>query len=179
MRRATRVIADRVHNAPIVDTLLLTSEQRQNPHGLLTGIGGTAVAVELAEPVRLRGGDHLELEDGGLVEILAEAEPLIEVRAADLPALARMAWYLGDRHVPVQIFERRLRLRRDAALERLLAGLGAKLTPIEAPFDPEGGAYAVRHEHHHHGHEHSDHEHDGHHGDDSERRNRRREPGKF
>jgi urease accessory protein len=200
MRRAIRVIAgDHRHDAPVVDTLLLTSEQRQNPHGAHSGLGGVAVMIDLEEPLRLRSGDCLVLEDGGLVEILAEAEPLIEARAADLPALARLAWHLGDRHVPVQILERRLRLRRDPAIETLLESLGARLTEIEAPFDPEGGAYAhdVRahdhdhdhHDHDHHGHDHShDHAHDhghahhdhDHHGHDhGERRGRRREPGKL
>src|SRR5262249_41823427 len=79
-------------------------------------------------------------------------------------------WHLGDRHVPVQVLANRLRLRRDGALEAMLSALGARLTPIEAPFDPEGGAYATsvhdhhRH-HHHHGHEHHDHSHH-HHGHD-------------
>jgi urease accessory protein len=32
-------------------------------------------------------------------------------------------------------------------LEAMLIGLGAHLTPIEAPFDPESGAYAPQHRH--------------------------------
>jgi urease accessory protein len=88
---------------------------------------------------------------------VAEPEPLLEARAADLAGLARLAWHLGDRHVPVQVLERKLRLKRDPAIEALLAGLGAKLVEIEAPFEPEGGAYAAPaegHEHHHHDHHH-------------------------
>jgi urease accessory protein len=178
MRRAIRVIAGDtdVPGAP-VDTLQLKAEQRQNPRGMITGIGGTPVELALAEPLRLRGGDHLLLEDGGVVEVVAEPEPLAEIRAADLPALARLAWHLGDRHVPVQIFERRLRIRRDPAIETLLISLGARVAPIEAPFDPEGGAYAVHHHGHadrgHSAHHHGDHNHhhgDHHHHEDRERR---------
>jgi urease accessory protein len=123
--------------------------------------------------VRLRTDDALVLDDGGLVEIVAEPEPLIEARAADLPALARLAWHLGDRHVLVQILERRLRLKADPAIEALLQSLGAKVVAINAPFEPEGGAYdqAVGdqghdHDHHHHDHGHS-HDHHAHsHGHD-------------
>jgi urease accessory protein len=54
-----------------------------------------------------------------------------------------------------------LRVRRDPAVEKLLASLGAKVTPIEAPFEPEGGAYSAGHGSHghpHHGaHDHCDH----------------------
>ena len=119
------------------------------------GVKGICVEIDLAEPARLRTDDALVLDDGELVEVVAEAEPLIEVRAADLAALARLAWHLGDRHVPVQILERRLRLARDPAIETLLQGLGAKIALIDAPFEPEGGAYEAAQAHgHDHGHDH-------------------------
>ncbi len=107
-------------------------------------------------------GDALELEDGRLIEVVAEAEPLIEVRAVDASALARIAWNLGDRHVPVQLFANRIRLRRDPALESLIASLGGKCATIEAPFDPEGGAYVESphaHSHDRHSHAHGSHPH--------------------
>jgi urease accessory protein len=115
----------------------------------------------------LRAGDLLELDDGSAVEIVIAPEPLVEIRGNDLTHLARIAWHLGDRHVPVQILSNRLRMRRDVALESLLKGLGARLTEIEAPFDPEGGAYAApdahQHSHDHSAHDHHDHGHDHHH----------------
>jgi urease accessory protein len=170
MPRATRVLsaAERT-DAEIIDTLILPFAQRQAQKGFVFGIKGTCVELDLAEPVRLRTDDALVLEGGGLVEIVAEPEPLIEARAGDLPGLARLAWHLGDRHVPVQVLERRLRLKRDPAIEALLTSLGAKLVEIEAPFEPEGGAYAVPggEQHvrdHHHGH-HPHHHHHDHHGD--------------
>ena len=183
MPRATSVqsAVDR-KGGEIVDTLILPYAQRQVRQGFLFGIKGTCVEVDLAEAVRLRTDDALVLDNGGIVEIVAEAEPLIEVRAADLPSLARLAWHLGDRHVPVQILERRLRLARDSGIEALLESLGAKIALIEAPFEPEGGAYAAAagdhgHQHHHdhdhphdhdhghsHGHHHHHHDHVHHHG---------------
>lgn len=167
MPRATRVLAatDR-QGARVVDTLILPFAQRQAQKGFLFGVKGTCVELDLPEPVRLRTDDALVLEDGAVVEVVAEAEPLIEARAADLAMLARLAWHLGDRHVPVQVLERRLRLRRDPAIETLLENLGAKVIAIDAPFEPEGGAYeaaASGHDHHDHGH---DHYHDHHHGHD-------------
>jgi urease accessory protein len=174
MPRATRLLpASERRDATIVDTLILPYAQRQAQKGFLFGIKGTCVELDFAEPVRLRTDDALVLEEGGLVEVVAEPEPLIEARAADLPGLARLAWHLGDRHVPVQVLERRLRLKRDPAIEALLESLGAKLVAIEAPFEPEGGAYAAAagepHDHHHHHdhdhghHHHHDHGHDHHH----------------
>src|SRR2546423_12737566 len=112
----------------------------------------------LPEPVLLRMGDVLELDDGSFVDVVIEPEPLIEVRGNDLTHLARLAWHLGDRHVPVQVLANRLRVRRDPSLETLLQNLGARLTPIEAPFDPEGGAYASAPGHDHHGAQHHDHD---------------------
>ena len=95
------------------------------------------------------------------MEVVAAPEPLIEARAADLAGLARLAWHLGDRHVPVQVLPNRIRARRDAAVEALLKSLGAKVALIEAPFEPEGGAYASSHGHEHHDHDHA-HDHHGH-----------------
>ena len=109
MPRATRVLrAAERRDTSAVDTLILPHAQRQAQKGFLFGVKGICVELDFAEPVRLRTDDALVLDDGGLVEIVAEPEPLIEARAADLPALARLAWHLGDRHVPVQVLERRL-----------------------------------------------------------------------
>jgi urease accessory protein len=168
MLRVVRVIRSSDGDAArLLDSVVLTPDQRRIQTGHLTGVKGTAIGVMLPEPVLLRSGDALELDDGSLVDILIEAEPLIEVRGNDLTHLARLAWHLGDRHVPVQVLNNRLRLRRDAALETMLSALGARLTPIEAPFDPEGGAYATpAHAHHHHDgprdHAHDHHDHHGH-----------------
>ena len=171
MPRVVKVIAAAPPESRVVDTVILTPEERRAPRGSVTGVKGTRLTFDLAKPVALRAGDFLELDDGHLIEVVAEPEPLIEARAKDLTALARLAWHLGDRHVPVQLFSNRLRVRRDAAIETLLARLGAKVVAIEAPFDPEGGAYAApAHGHHQHGHDedhdHHHHDHDHHHHHD-------------
>jgi urease accessory protein len=176
MHRIVRVIAAGAGDGPTpVDSVILDPALRRTPRGVVTGVGGAQYELALGENVTLRMGDLLVRDDGAFVEVVAEAEPLIEARAKNLTALARLAWHLGDRHVPVQLFANRLRVRRDHEIEALLARLGAKVVAIEAPFDPEGGAYAPAHEHHHHGHghdhghnhdhhdhDHHDHDHHGH-----------------
>lgn len=143
MRRAISVLPPHAHrSATVVDTLLLDYEQRQRPQGEHRGLRGTPVAFALSQPVHLRTDDCLLLDDGSLIEVVARPEPLLEVRTGHLPDLARIAWMLGDRHVPVEITERRLRLRPGPAVEALLEEAGARFIRIEAPFEPEGGAYA-------------------------------------
>ena len=163
MPRAIRVLspADH-HDRPVIDTVILDYAQRSTQKTIVNGIKGSTIEIDLNESTRLRTDDFLVLDDGGLVEVVAAPEPLIEVRAGDIGALSRLAWHLGDRHVPVQVLPNRIRARRDAAIEALLTSLGAKVTAIEAPFEPEGGAYkshAHDHDrahshHHHHGHDH-------------------------
>jgi urease accessory protein len=167
MPRATRVLkAGQRHDRPLADTLILDYAQRSAQKVTATGVKGLAVDIDLHEPARLRTDDLLELDDGTLVEVVAAPEPLLEARVTDVAALARLAWHLGDRHVPVQVLPNRIRARRDDAIAALLTALGVKVMTIEAPFEPEGGAYesAPAHEHghhdHHHGHDHHHHDHD-------------------
>jgi len=171
MPRAISVLGrgDR-HERPPADTVILDSAQRSAKTIAVTSVKGATIEIALHEPTRLRTDDLLVLDDGTLVEVVAAPEPLLEARATDLAALMRLAWHLGDRHVPVQVLNNRIRTRRDPMIETLLKSLGAKVMPIEAPFEPEGGAYeaaqaqgldhdhdhgrARDHSHHHHGHDH-------------------------
>ena len=108
----------------------------------MTGTRGLEFLLDLENAVALRGGDALVLEDGRLIEVVAAAEPLLEIRGADPLHLVRVAWHLGNRHLPTQIMPKGLRIRRDHVIEAMVKGLGARVIEIEAPFDPEGGAYA-------------------------------------
>ena len=93
----------------------------------------------------------------------------MEVRAGDAAQLARIAWHLGNRHLPAEIGDGVIRIRPDHVIEAMLVRLGAQVVHVDAPFQPEGGAYAGErpqgHQHHshdhHHGHNHShSHDHD-------------------
>jgi urease accessory protein len=72
----------------------------------------------------------------------------LEIEAADRAGLLRIAWHLGNRHLPVQFLSTRLRIREDHVIAEMVLGLGGRSTRIEAAFDPEFGAYAVAPHHH-------------------------------
>jgi urease accessory protein len=172
MPRATGVIAaSQRQDRAIVDTVILNQAQRSAPKISVASVKGDTIDIDLRGAPRLRTDDLLVLEDGMLVEVVAAPEPLIEARAADVAALARLAWHLGDRHVAVQLLPNRIRAQRDPAVETLLVSLGAKVALIDAPFEPEGGAYAPVHTHDHghahgHNHAHCDHDHGHNHSHD-------------
>ena len=173
MIRATKVLGQHRWTHAAADTIVLDFDDRHRRRMAMTGTRGLEFLLDLENAVALRGGDALVLEDDRLIEVVAAAEPLIEIRGADPLHLVRIAWHLGNRHLPTQIMPKGLRIRRDHVIEAMVTGLGARIIEIEAPFDPEGGAYAqAAHDHGHQGdHDHhSDHDHHGdhdhhHHGD--------------
>ncbi|HEY3658744.1 MAG TPA: urease accessory protein UreE [Steroidobacteraceae bacterium] len=124
-----------------IDSVVLDADERQRRRSVLTGKNGTIFLLDLPRATMLRDGDGLVLDDGTVIQVAGKTETLIEIRADTPRALARMAWHLGNRHIEVQIAGDTLRIRRDHVLETMLRGLGATIDPIEAPFDPERGAY--------------------------------------
>jgi urease accessory protein len=133
--------------AVAIDRVVLDADERHRRRVVLTGEGGTTFLLDLPHAVALKDGDGLVLDDGAIVGVAAKPEPLIEISAASASELARFAWHIGNRHTDVEVVGDKLRIRRDHVLEEMLRGLGARLMPIEAPFNPEHGAYG----HHHHG----------------------------
>ncbi len=120
---------------------------------------GEPFLLDLPEATVLRDGDLLRLEDGRLIAVRAADEPVADLFARDGHHLLRLAWHLGNRHLPTQIMQDRLRIRQDHVIEEMAEGLGARVERRNAPFDPEGGAYGhgVTHGHDHghdHGHSH-------------------------
>ena len=132
--------------ARAVDRVTLASDDRHRRRLVMTGEAGTRFLLDLPQAVMLRDGDGLVLDDGSIVRVIGKPEPLVEIAAADAAARLRIAWHIGNRHVEIQVVGDRLRIRRDHVLEAMLVGLGATLTPIDAPFDPEQGAYAHGHD---------------------------------
>jgi urease accessory protein len=167
MRRAC-AIAPRGQWGEAIDRVALDAEERARRRMVLTTEGGASLLIDLPNGTVLRDGDGLVLDDGGVVAVMAKPEPLIEVRAPDARALARIAWHVGNRHTEVQVIDGALRLRPDHVLEDMLRGLGARLAAVTAPFEPERGAYDSHghHGHAHHDHAHGDHGHDHQHGHD-------------
>src|SRR3954467_9330484 len=124
-----------------IDSVVLDADDRQRRRSVLTGKNGTIFLLDLPRATMLHDGDGLVLDDGTVVQVAGKPEALIEIRASTPRALARLAWHLGNRHIDMQIVVDALRIRPDHVLEAMLRGLGATVAPIEAPFDPERGAY--------------------------------------
>jgi urease accessory protein len=142
MIRATQVRGKYRWTEPPADTVVLDFDDRHRRRMAMTGTRGLEFLLDLEHAIALRGGDALVLDDGRLVEVVAAPEPLLEIRGTDPHHLVRVAWHLGNRHLPTQIMAKGLRIRRDHVIETMVKGLGARVIEIEAPFDPEGGAYA-------------------------------------
>jgi urease accessory protein len=176
MLRATAVRAAQTWREAPADTVVLDFDDRHRRRIAMTGTRGLEFLLDLADVVALRGGDALVLEDGRLVEVVAAPEPLAEIRAADAARLVRIAWHLGNRHLPTQFTRHALRIRRDHVIEAMVRGLGARVVAIEAPFDPEGGAYAGGHGHAEAAPPAHKHDHDRHHGHDRHDHDRHGDP---
>jgi urease accessory protein len=148
--------------------LRLPFESRQKSRLRAKLVSGEEVALMLPRGEVLRGGDLVTASDGRVIEVVAEPEKLLHIEADSLP---KAAYHLGNRHVPVQVGQAFLRIAEDHVLEEMLKKMGAKVSRVEAPFEPEAGAYAGgHHQHdemghggkihdHHHDHDHKRHEH--------------------
>jgi len=126
--------------AAAIDRIVLDSADRHRRRVVLTAERGTRFLVDWPQPIMLKDGDGLLLDDGAIVQVMGEAEPLLEIGAATPLELVRLAWHLGNRHTDVQVSGDRLRIRRDHVLKDMAAGFGATVTAVEAAFDPEPSA---------------------------------------
>ena len=134
------------------DCVVLDYDDRHRRRVSMQGEKGLPFLLDLPHVAELHGGDALVLEDGRLIEVIAASEPLLEIRCTDALQTARIAWHLGNRHVPTQVLATALRVRRDHVIAEMASHLGADVIEIQAPFDPDRGAYTNRHqESHHHG----------------------------
>ncbi|MDE2515684.1 MAG: urease accessory protein UreE [Rhodospirillales bacterium] len=154
MMRATEILpAGSWNAADATDTVRIDFDRRHRRRILLATEAGAELLLDLPQAVRLRDGDGLVLETGGVVAVAARPEALLEIHAHDTDALVRIAWHLGNRHLPVQLMEEAIRIRADHVIAEMVEILGGHVHPIEAAFDPEPGAYAgsaTPHHHHHH-----------------------------
>ncbi len=145
--RASEVLpAGRWSASDEVDHVVIDHDRRHRRRLLLTTQSGREVLLDLPRPMRLRHGDGLLLEDGDIIRVEARPEALLEITGADL---TRIAWHLGNRHLPVQLVGEHIRIRRDHVIEDMVEQLGGHVDHIEAPFDPEAGAHAGGHQHQH------------------------------
>ena len=141
--------ASGAHDAELVLPFELRSRSRLRAR-LATG---EEVGVMLPRGTVLRGGDRLRGDDGRVVKVVAEPEPVYRVECHSAEELARCAYHLGNRHWAVQILgaadgHYALRILADPVLKEMLEGLHAHVSAESAPFEPESGAYGGGHHHH-------------------------------
>lgn len=163
-------VARAAYKVEVKGQLRLPFDSRQKSRLKTKLVSGEEVALMLPRGEILRGGDLVTASDGRVIEVVAEPEKLLHIESAEL---ARVAYHLGNRHVPVQVGKDFLRIAADHVLGEMVQKLGARVKEIEAPFEPEAGAYAGGHQHdemghggkihdhgHDHDHDHHDHDHD-------------------
>ena len=159
MIRALSVYPAGLWSKAPADAVVLDFDARHRRRIAMTAKGGTEFLLDLPEAVALKQGDGLLLEDGRIIAVEAAPEALVEVSGKDGAHLLRLAWHLGNRHLPTELLGDRLRIRRDHVIEDMLVQLGAYVVPVDAPFHPEGGAYGHGRVHGHDDHDHAEHEH--------------------
>lgn len=123
------------------DEVAFDHDQRYRRRMRFTATGGADVLLDLAEAVQARDGDAYELAEGGFIRVRAVAEPLLEVTAKDADTLTVLAWHIGNRHLAAQFLPGRMRLLDDHVIAAMLTQLGGTVVRLNAPFDPESGAY--------------------------------------
>jgi urease accessory protein len=158
MRRATKVLPPGSWRDTVA-TVSLTYDDRYRRRTKLTDNAGAAFLLDLEKPRVLQHGEGLALEGGGVIAVVAADEPIADIHTHSVAQTARIAWHIGNRHIPLQVLrDGALRIRDDHVLVEMIEGLGAHAHRGLAPFSPEGGAYseeAKAHGHHHpHGRDH-------------------------
>ena len=131
------------------DEILIDYDRRHRRRIVLKTQSGQEILLDLPQATRLRDGDGLQLQSGAIIRVRARPEPLAEIHAHSDAELIRIAWHLGNRHLLVQLLRDKIRIRQDHVIEAMVEQLGGHIDRIEAPFDPEAGAYAGGHSHNH------------------------------
>jgi len=168
MNRVTNILKDWSGRAD--DDISLDFQDRHRRRIVLTTMRGVEFILDLADVPDLRDGDALALSSGQTVRVQAASEALMEITCNDPLHLARIAWHLGNRHLPteIKIEEQKLFIHADHVIADMVKGLGGQVRLLDAPFNPEGGAYGQAadaghgHAHGHHHHDHEGHHHHGH-----------------
>ena len=150
MIRATRIELQSDAAIP-AGHVLLDFDARYRRRTAMRSAEGLDFLLDLERAQRLRHGDLLVLEDGRRIRVEAAPEDLAEIAATSAPELTRIAWHLGNRHLPVMLAPGFIRIRRDHVIEAMVVGLGGAVAHVRAAFDPERGAYAGGHAHSHEG----------------------------
>ena len=123
------------------DSVTLAFDDRHRRRIRLHTDGGEEILLDLPKAIAMAHGDGLRVSDGRWLAVRAAPEALLEIRGPTPQALLRMAWHLGNRHLPTDVTAERLRIRPDHVIEAMVIGMGAEVGEVVEPFQPEGGAY--------------------------------------
>ena len=138
-------------------TVELDWDVRQKSRFDATDSTGRALGVFLPRGTLVRGGDVLVAEDGSLVRVIAAPQPVLRITACSEHGsafdLTRAAYHLGNRHVPIELKPDFLQIEPDHVLADMLRAMHLIVSALDAPFEPENGAYATGGHALHHGHE--------------------------
>ncbi|EIZ77869.1 hypothetical protein WSK_3540 [Novosphingobium sp. Rr 2-17] len=166
--RRIHAIEPHAHDEPD-DVVRLDFDQRNRRRMVFTTEAGRPILLDMSRAVHLRDGDRLRLEDGSSVRVDAIGEALLQIHAHSSAELVRIAWHLGNRHLPTQLVLGEnggsILIRHDHVIAEMIEGLGGHCHQVTAPFDPEGGAYSGGGHSHSHDHDHA-HDHGHGHGQD-------------
>ncbi len=147
-------------------TIELDWDLRQKSRLEATDSAGRSIGVFLPRGTVLRGGDVLVAEDGSLVQVWAAPQQVLRITHCSKHGtpfdLIRAAYHLGNRHVPIELKPDFLQIEPDHVLADMLRAMHLIVNAVEAPFEPENGAYATGGHAQHHGHEHHAQEAHGH-----------------
>lgn len=141
MRGSVVLPAGSWDEARAVGRIVADHDQRHRRRILLRTEAGHELLLDLPRAQHLRDGDGILCDDGGVVRIVSLPERLLEITAGSSHALLRLAWHLGNRHLPTSLDAERLLIRDDHVIADMVRGLGGNVREILAPFDPETGAY--------------------------------------
>lgn len=126
-------------------TLLLTAEERTRTRHRFEVPDEQIIFFRLPRGTIVRDGDFLETENGELIHILAKPESVLKIVTPNYLTLLRVAYHLGNRHVPIEITPEYIYLKPDPVLVEMLSYLGVEIIEEIMPFQPESGAYVQHH----------------------------------
>lgn len=94
----------------------------------------------------IRGGDIItDDSQKEFIKIISAKEKLSEICCDNKFLLLKACYHLGNRHVLLEIQEKKLIYYFDHVIDNMIINFGLKVNHILAPFEPEDGAYSNKH----------------------------------
>ena len=118
------------------DRLLLTWEQRRWARGRFATARGREIALALPTGTRLEPGHTVCVEADWYLTIEAVPEPLLAISPRNREEAIRIAFEIGNRHLPLAFEADTLMVPDDAAMVRLLDRTGVPWERRFAAFNP-------------------------------------------